>query len=215
MFNVRDSQGVLRPFSFRDYNKYPIGKDDSSLRHLWYSEKMAEKCETIAIYRLADFSINVDVTAASETTNHGCLWDDMVYLGVGWYVSSKVNPSTFDSSYRMINPCKEVKLDAYSPTLMAEIQAELARVEAAGEPPAMITIDSYSTPSSVVEANRQAFNLAAYGNSYQQTRRALGDNGGHSGVDAPDPIEPEGHPDNPVFTGDALIYRALHDPQME
>ena len=219
MFQVKDPQGVLRPFSFRNYNKYPVGKDDNSLRHIWYSKQQAEMVETIAIYRLADFNVNVEVTTASETTKHGCLWDDMVYLGVGWYVRSKDNDQSrfrgFDSSYRSIsrNPCKGVNLngDAYDPVLFELMRAELARVEAAQAIPTTIIIDSYSQLPPAIETGRQStnFNLAAYGNSYRTTRELMGDHGNHSGVDA---VEPEGHPDNPVFLQIPNTFR-LDEPR--
>ena len=204
MFQVKDPQGVLRPFSFRNYNKYPVGKDDNSLRHIWYSKQQAEMVETIAIYRLADFSVDVDVTTASETTKHGCLWDDMVYLGVGWYVRSKDNDKSrfrgFNSDYTSLrrNPCKEVNLngDVYDPALFEMMRAELARVEAAKAIPTTIIIDSYSQLPPVIEDRPSGIQPYAYGNSYRAARESMGDHSNHSGVDA---VEPEGHPDNPVF----------------
>lgn len=210
MFQVRDSQGVLRPFSFRSYDKYPVGKGEQDLRHIWYSKQMAEKLDSIARYRLCDYEIVVDVTAASETTYHGCLWDDLVYLGVGWYVGSKDNDRSlnrgFDSSYTSLHKPKyeEVNTPANDLQWFNRIIAELARVEESGNPPTAIIIDSYSQlpATSIIDSyrQRQAFDLAAHGNSYRQVRQSMGDYGGHSGVDAPDAVEPDGHPDNPTFT---------------
>lgn len=125
---VKDFNGTPRPFSFRSYNKFPVGKDEESLRHIWYSPNQARLVETIARYRLADYEVVVDVTTASETTNHGCNWDDMQYLGVGWWVGSKDNDQCqlrgFDSNYRSIkNERLEFELNAYGNSYQAARQA--------------------------------------------------------------------------------------------
>jgi len=59
--------------------------------HFWYSKKQEAVYSDLLHKKINYANINgelVKYTTCSETMNHGCLFDDMQYLGQGDYHSS-------------------------------------------------------------------------------------------------------------------------------
>lgn len=63
--------------------------------YCWYSKKQLAWCSWIATYKIYQSGVGeqfVDVTMVTNTREHGTKWDDMTYLGLGEFVSTRENP---------------------------------------------------------------------------------------------------------------------------
>ena len=60
-------------------------------KHCWFSQKMWEQ-NTCGLHPLRIYydiaGQRTEVTVVSETMDHGCGWDDIVYLGQGTWIQT-------------------------------------------------------------------------------------------------------------------------------